>query len=324
MHDGLAHNPAGGERVMTLSVLPEALTVENTVQVSGVRHRLALGVQWVDAVSQLSVGNGWVSDLDAIGTRPCPLRFDVHPRGRHALRAAGRLAKLLALAAADKIAMPPPTVEDDQTNFVLRAYSRRSARVERYTTGNDARRYVPRRLSLTPVQTDGIPTIQADNIRDAWAWPGSAFPLASKVTALRGWVRRGANEASAKPVAWPRIAITQPGMGPPNFATEVNLGFAHGDDRGEFLAVLGPDSVPGGVVLPPAITLRIWVFLPPPDLFDPADPLASLPLEVAGTAAISDVTRGTAVPAGYLQQNSFDVIVAPGRVVTIDKAKLLF
>lgn len=309
---------------MTLSVLPEPLTVENTVQVSGGRHRLALGVQWVDAVSQLSVSNGWISDLKTIGTRSCPQRLDVHPRGRHALRAAGRLARLLALAAADKIAMPPPTVADDQTNFVLRAYGRRSARVDGYTTGNDTRRYVPRRLSLTPVQTDGVPTIQADNIRNAWAWPGSAYPLASKVSALRGCVRRGANEDNAKSVAWPRIAVTQPGQGPPDFATEVKLGFGHGDDRGEFLAVLGPDSVPGGVVLPPTITLRIWVFLPPPDLFDPGDPLASLPLEIAGTAPISDALRGTAVPDGYLQQSSFDVIVAPGTVVTIDKAKLLF
>lgn len=305
--------------------LPQPLTVENTIGVGTIRHRLALGVQWVDAASEFALGGGWVSELEAIGERPCPLRFNVNPHGRHGLRAAGRLARLLAVAAEEKASMPPPPPEDDPTNFVLRAFGRRVAGLEGYTTGNDARRHVPRRLALTPIQDEGIPTETAGNIRTAWAWPGASYPLASMATALRGWVRRGPDEAHAQPVPWARVAVTRPGVGPPDFANELKLGFAHGDDRGEFLAVLGPNAVPGGAELPPTIGVRIWVFLPPPDLFDPYDPLGSLPLEVAGTAATSDVLRGIAMPPDYVQQAPFTEPAVPaGAVFPIMNAKLLF
>jgi hypothetical protein len=308
-----------------MNTLPQPLTVENTIGVGTIRHRLALGVQWLDAVSEFTLGEGWASELEAIGKRPCPLRFNLNPRGRHALRAAGRLARLLAVAAEEKESMPPPPPEDDPTNFLLRAFGRRVAGAEAYTTGNDPRRYVPRRLALTPVQDDGIPTDTAGNIRTTWAWPGASYPLASKATALRGWVRRGPDEANAVPVPWARVAVTRPGGGPPDFANEVKLGFAHGDDRGEFLAVLGPNAVPGGAELPPTIAVRIWVFLPPFDLFDPADPLAGLPLEVAGTAAESDVLRGIAMPPAYVQQAPFvEAAVPTGAIFPISNAKLLF
>jgi hypothetical protein len=119
--------------------------------------------------------------------------------------------------------------------------------------------------------------------------------------------------------------VTRPGMGPPDFTNEVKLGFAHGDDRGEFLAVLGPNAVPGGAELPSTIAVRVWAFLPPFDLFDPADPLAGLPLEVAGAAATSDVLRGTAMPPGYVQQTPFaETAIPAGAVFAISNAKLLF
>ena len=94
---------------MSANAIAEPLRVENTVQVSGVGHRLALGVQWLDALSQSSNSGAWVSKLETIGMRPCPQRFDRHPQSLHALRAAGRLAKLLRAAAADKAATPPAT-----------------------------------------------------------------------------------------------------------------------------------------------------------------------------------------------------------------------
>lgn len=297
------------------------LTLENTVQVASVGHRLAMGVQWIDAPSGLTAGGHWTSDLDAIGARPCPLRFDLHPQCRHALRAAGRLARLLRIAAADKAAAPPASVDADPTNVVLRAYGRASTRIERYTTGNDPRRYVPRRLSLTPVQADGVPAAGVANVRTAWLWPGSTYPLAGHATALRGRVRRG---AAAQPVAWTRVIVTRPGAGAPDFAAEPRLGHAHGDDRGEFLLALGGAAVTGAAALPATIKLHVWVFLPPADLFDPGDPLASLPLETGGTDAISDVLRGTQPPATYLRQGAVEVTLAPGTTVTLDEADLLF
>ena len=309
---------------MSADAVIEPLTVENTVQIASVGHRLAIGIQWIDALSRLSPDGPWTSDLEAIGLRPCPLRFDAHPQGRHALRAAGRLAKLLEIAAKDKVNAPPVSVEADQTNCLLRAFARRSSRVENYSTGNDPRRFVPRRLSLTPVQTAGFPSAGVANIRSAWLWPGSSYPLAANITAIRGRVRRGPSEALAKPVAWARVVITRPGAATPNFATEARLGFAHGDDRGEFLAVLDVGAVPGGAVLPATLKLRVWVFIPPADTFDAADPLASLPLEVAGTDAINDVLRGTQAPSAYLRMNSIDVTLTPGSTLTLDEAQLLF
>ena len=302
----------------------EPLGVENTVQVASVRHRLAMGVQWIDALTQLSAFSTWTSELERIGSRACPLRFDAHPQCRHALRAAGRLARVLAVAAEDKATAPPATPEVDQTNFVLRAFGRTSVRVEGYAASNDPRQLVPRRLSLTPAQTDGVPAGNLANIRTAWLWPGSAYPLTSNVTALRGCVRRGPSDAVAKPAAWSRIVVSRPGAGPADFDTESKVGYAHGDDRGEFLVVLGGAAVPGGAALPATIALRLWVFTPPADIFDEADPLASLPLEVAGSDGLNDVLRGTHVPAAYVRRDPIDVTLVPGRAVTVDRGQLLF
>lgn len=287
------------------------ITVEDTVPLSQVRHRLALGVQWVDALSQLGAGGDWITALDAIGARPCPLRFERHREGRASLRFAGRLARLLTLAAEEKTSTPPASVDLDPTNAVLRGHA----------AGTDPRCYVPRRLSLTPVLSAGQPAAGTANIRTAWLWPGCCYPLPAQTTALRGRVRRG---QATRPVAWARIVVTRPGPAPGNFASERQIAWAHGDDRGEFLAVLGAAALPGGVVLPQAITLRVWVFLPPADLFDPADPLASLPLEAAGTDPTHERLRGTVPPAAYLRMNPIDVTLAPGDIATLDEALSLF
>ena len=302
-----------------------ALAVENTIAVSHIRHRLVLGVEWFDALAGRAGGTGWATELRAVGVRPLVQPFQFHPRGRHALRHAGRLARLLERAAADKVATPPATPAQDPTNLVLQAYGQADPRLDRYATGNDPRRYVPRRLALTPVQAGGIPSAGADNIRQGWLWPGTAYPLPSKASAVRGCVRRGASLAVAKPVAWARAVFTRPGPLPANFATETRLGHAHGDDRGELLAVFGPDAVPGGAALPDAIALNAWIFLPPAaTAFDAADPLASLPLEVAGTAPLNDVLRGTALPASYVRHGPIAVTLPLGRVIAIAAADLLF
>ncbi|MDB5858121.1 MAG: hypothetical protein JWQ76_1810, partial [Ramlibacter sp.] len=237
----------------------------------------------------------------------------------------GRIVRLLARAAQDKVAAPPPTPQQDPTNLVLQAYGQASPLAPRYSTDNDPRRYVPRKLALTPVQAGGIPAATAANIRQAWLWPGTAYPLPGKASAVRGCVRKGAALATAAPVAWARVVFTRPGPVPPNFANEVTLGYAHGDDRGEFLAVFGPDAVPGGAALPASLALHAWLFLPPAaSTFDAADPLASLPLEVGGTTALNDVLRGTEVPAGYVKKGPVAVTLPLGRVLAIADADLLF
>lgn len=303
------------------------LRLQDTVEMSRVNHRLVMGVEWIDAPMQLPAGGDWVSDLERIGPREHRQRFDLHPRSRHALRNAGRLAKVLIRAAADKttaeaaVAPLPLEVAADPTNFVLRAFARRDPRISDYSIDNDPRRYVPRRLSLTPVQSGGVPPSSIDNIRQAWLWPGSAYPLAANTTVIRGHVRRGATPVS---VPWVRVVVTRTGVTPATFHTAPKLAWAHGDDRGEFLIMLGADAVPGGAILPATLSLSVWIFLPPTGIFDARDPLASLPLELAGTDAINDVLRGTAMPANYVQQTPIDVTLAPGSVFVMDEATLLF
>lgn len=293
------------------------LTPDNTVEAEHLHHRLALGVQWQDALTGLPAEGRWVSELQSIGPRVQVQRFDAHPQARHALRHAGRLARVLVRAAADKVASPPPTAASDPTNFNLRAWGERQVSATGYGSGNDPRRYVPRRLALTPVQTDGIPAATVANIRFAQLLPGAGYPLAGSSTAVRGRIRRGPAPEQLVPVAWARVVITRPN-GAPDFNSEVQLGWAHGDDRGEFIAVLGPASVPGGAALPATLPLRVWVFLPPTDAFDPDDPLASLPLEVAGSDPSNAVLQGRAVPASYLNKGSTDIAPTLGRVFTMN------
>lgn len=299
------------------------LRVEDTMEVNHLNHRLAIGMQWIDALSRLPVTGNLVSELERIGGRTLRQGFDLHSSSRHALRWAGQLAKILVIAAEEKVAHPPLTPDADQTNFALRGYARRDPRISSYSTGNDPRRYVPRRLALMPVQTDGMPTATKGNIRQAWLWPGTAYPLPGNTTALRGRVRRGPTLASATSVPWTRIIVTQP-AGPADFATETRIGWGHGDDRGEFLVVLGFQAIPGGAILPQSVALRVWVFLPAVVSFDASDPLASLPLEQAGGDPINDVLRGVEPPAGHVRQAAIDVTLKPGEVFVMNDAALLF
>ena len=309
---------------MDMPVLPYIpLTTDNTVAAEHIRHRLAVGVQWQDALTGLPADGRWVSELQRIGSRAIVQRFDRHPFARHALRHAGRLAAVMTKAAADKAAVPPPNDASDPTNFVLNAWGEAQISAKGYGSGNDPRRFVPRRLALIPVQAAGLPTATADNIRTAQLWPGANYPLTGSTTAVHGRIRRGPAPDKLLPVAWARIVITRP-AGAPNFLAETQIGWAHGDDRGECLAVLGPAAVPGGADLPASLPLRVWVFLPPTDAFDPANPLASLPLDIAGAAASNPVLDGLQVPASYLNKGSVDINASLGRVFTINDSDLTF
>lgn len=304
--------------------MSHALQVNETVQISRVSHRLALGIQWMDALTRRPADGALLCDLEAIGGRALTLRFDEHQQSRHALRSAGRLASILKVAAADKAHSPPIKPEDDQTNFCLRTFAARNRKTGTYSIDQDPRQFVPRRLSLTPVQNNGLPVGSAENIRQAWLWPGAAYPLASNTTAIRGRIQQGPDLAHATPVPWVRVVVTLLGAMPINFSNEIRVGWGHGDDRGEFLVVLGPQAVPGGAILPQSLALRLWVFLPSAVVLDEHDPLASLPLEYAGTDSLNDVLRGIETPAGYTRQAPVDVELRPGEVLAMNDAVLLF
>lgn len=301
-----------------IPVAAPTLSVHNTHEVSALRHRLALGLQCIDALSQAPIeggpGRAVIALLAAIGARPWAQRFDPHTQGRHALRLDGRYRQLLLRA----IELGDPLAHE------LSLHGTRDDRRADYRIDADPRVFVPRRLSLTPVVSAGLPTAGMVNARTAWLWPGAAYPLPSKATALRGRIRRDV-AGVIQAVPWARVVITRAGAGAPNFATEAKLAWAHGDDRGEFLAVLGNNAVTGGAALPAQLNLRVWVFLPPlATVFDPAAPLASLPLEAGGTEVLNDVLRGRAMPASYVQQSARTLSVKLGEVRTMNEADLLF
>jgi hypothetical protein len=291
---------------MSSAMLIPALSMDNTEEVSRLRHQLALGVQCVDVLTQAPLasgtGRGVALELASIGSRPWVQRLEVHSQGRHALRMAGRYSKL-----------------------VLRAIELGDPLGHEISVGTDSRVVVPRRVSLTPVISAGLPTAGLINARTVWLYPGAAYPLPGKATGLRGRIRRDLGAGVIKAVPWARVVITRAGAGAPNFAAETKLAWAHGDDRGEFLAVLGKDAVTGGAALPAQLNLHVWVFLPPlTTVWDATQPLASLPLEVGGTDSLNDVLRGRALPASYVPQSVRALSVKLGEVRSMNEADLLF
>jgi hypothetical protein len=302
-----------------LAVSVPPLAEYNTTEVSRVGHRLALGVQWLDALTGLPVeplgGQALVSELQAIGTRPWVQRFERHTQSRQALRWAGRYQKLVAHAHG----------LGEPLGHELLTYGARDPLLASYQTSNDARRYVPRRLSYTPVLVGGVPPATAANTRTAWLWPGAAYPLPSGATGVRGCVRRNLGGGLSAPVPWARVVCMRPGAVQADIDTNAPLAWAHGDDRGEFVMLLGNSAVPGGGQLPAQVDVQLWVCLPPPAVvFDAAAPLASLPLDDAGTDVLNRVSMGLAVPPGYLVQAPRNFALDLGRVRSLGQLDLVF
>lgn len=300
------------------TVAAPLLSVDNTTEVARVRHQLALGLQGVDALTQApmeaGMGRSIRADLASIGARPWVQRLDSHSQGRHALRFAGRYEKLLLRA----VAMGDPLVHQ------VFVHGARDAHMGNYSVDNDPRIFVPRRLSLTPVLVAGLPASSLANARTAWLWPGPAYPLPSKATAVRGRIQRDLGAGRKEPIRWTRVVMTRAGAGAANLATEEALAWAHGDERGEFLLVLGGNAVMGAA-LPPLLNVNVWVFQPPvATVWDPAQPLNSLPLEDGGTAVLNEVLKGRAMPASYVQQSARTLGLKLGEVLTMNEADLLF
>ena len=150
------------------------------------------------------------------------------------------------------------------------------------------RRFVPRRLSY-PVPADVTLAGPPSRIRRPALFPGAAYDVSPTATGLRGritWKQAAANEV---PVRWARVRASIGGQ---------IVGWAHGDDRGEFLLMLDNDA--GGLGdLPAPLAATVTVFGPAAPVPIPADdPLGDLPLE-ALAADPDDVSDGRKLPPGY-------------------------
>lgn len=169
-----------------------------------------------------------------------------------------------------------------------------------------SRRYVPRRFIVTPWTyadvRDPAPFVDPSaRLLRLWLRPGSAYAFPRTTTVVRGRVTR-----DGQPVRWARVEGTTP--------TSV-AGWAHADDRGEFVLVVtdpGYDPIrdsPRTLLVTLEVTARGD---PPPPAKspepDPKDRSADLLSEVIArpsnppAAAELDnlVLRGETVPAGYV------------------------
>jgi hypothetical protein len=174
-------------------------------------------------------------------------------------------------------------------------------------------RSVPRRLEI-PLVSLGVPEDVAildalpvsQRSRMPFLYPGATYDVSERVTGLRGRVvvSDGGLPPKLVPVRWPRIEARLPG-------SLVPFAWAHGDQHGEFLLLLPPESIAAPAVQMPAVLSlditahgrKVPPAVLPPLLVRAADPFWDLPLETLsapGTPPAADsVALGRAIPAGY-------------------------
>lgn len=291
----------------------DILTLEQTVPVMSVQHRLALGLSCLDALAQSPAHGGLRVELESIGPYPLPYTLERHRADRHAARYAGQIKRVMAHALA----------EGGDTDWVLRIFGGALDGKPAYRPESDARRYVPRRLAIALSMDGPLPAATPLNIRTPWLWPAAAYPLPGTVSAVRGRVLRGASLASGLAVPWARVIATVPAE-QADFTLASRVGHAHADAQGEYVLALDARAVSGAALSNP-VRVRLWAFAPAAAVpADPLDPLAALPIEACGTASINDVLRGTAVPAAYTASVSTTAQLRLGEVLSGNGAALLF
>jgi hypothetical protein len=191
---------------------------------------------------------------------------------------------------------------------------------------NDRTRYfVPRRIQYPIVnpapdpRVNGSPPHPAFVIRPTYLYPGAAYSYSTGATGIRGVVQYGAGPTV---VRWARIEAF-------NAGTNELVGRAHGDDRGEFLLLLGSNAGPQGAAVDPTIPIDIVVWAPPvpaPATYA-TDPLGDVVVEIVGAAVpdsdplvklpkLDSVAAGAVPPTGYTSKTFPGVNVPLAQVVT--------
>jgi hypothetical protein len=239
--------------------------------------RLALGLEPRDAVSRLRIARPVDVAVDGaptfdVDTAPWPEQSAVTGLRRLTRHGSGRFALVF-----------DPTVRTPLTVRLVPS----------------DRRYIPRRLELAIVSEadvlaaesagDDVPT--TSRVWRPVLFPGAGYDVAETATGVRGSVTH-----AGKPVRWTRVEAAAQGQ---------VIGRAHGDDRGEFLLVLGQNTGAGAVSdLTSPLPVTITVFARDPALpLQMQDALADLPVETAAAPGVTpdDVAAGVALPASYVQ-----------------------
>lgn len=170
------------------------------------------------------------------------------------------------------------------------------------------RRYVPRRF-LLPVPAEAT-VISQEQAAESFPWPsipsrvfrpvlypGANYGTQAGATVVRGRVLRKDGSAAR----WARVSAADPAQGYP-------LGWAHGDDRGEFLLILQPSdaqlAAPASAVASVTLTISARRLPVPVPVDSPAesqaDPLWDLEIEALPPPGSPDtVSDGRTPPADY-------------------------
>jgi len=271
-------------------------------------HRLALGLEVLDAYSQRSVVYPVRADVE-YGLPHLP------PKPKQQYGFAQQRGKLpVAMTRQNgtgRYSLVYQTGLDDSIDVRLYDYSRQ---------------YVPRRLRLPLLTLETVLNIEANEeleyvrgrIRQPVLFPGAAYDLMSKATGLRGRVLR-----EGEPMPWAWIEAYS--------ADDDLVGRARGDERGEFLLLLNP-IVAGAGDLAASYDVTVRIYGPQvPDTPTPADlpdndPLWNLPLEEVPVFGNPDgVSPGETLPDGYVVGANAVVPCQIGRVLTgVDTADFVF
>lgn len=173
------------------------------------------------------------------------------------------------------------------------------------------RRFVPRRLHYAVLADPRDPRFR---VRRPALFPAAAYDIDEAATGLRGRVT-WTSAPAAPPVRWARVEATIGG---------VRVGYAHGDDRGEFLLLLG--STAGGLGdLPVPLRAIVTVFAPPAMPPAGADIFGDLPIETHVVPGDPDtVSSGTTLPSIDLGGGpvNYTSTAASSREVTFELGRL--
>lgn len=187
------------------------------------------------------------------------------------------------------------------------------------------RRIVPRRVSVTIPTEAAVLGAEADPATPPvpiWqrsfplaCFPGASASLAPGATVIRGLVERDDGGGLLAPVRWARVRAAN-GSGD-------EIGWAHGDDRGEFVLVIGQSD--NDIVAPPdplPVTLTVG-YLDPGPMPDPADPLLAtidplwdLPVETVD-ASVDPASEPSITGRRFLPGQSVVAALSPAMPVDL-------
>jgi hypothetical protein len=130
------------------------------------------------------------------------------------------------------------------TTIAMRLVDNQRSRIPGANPGRfgigQGRRIVPRRVSVTIATEAAVLAAEADpTVPPVPIWqrsfplacfPGAAASIAPGSTVIRGRIERDDGTGQLTPVRWARVRATNP--------SDEEIGWAHGDDRGEFVLVV--------------------------------------------------------------------------------------